>query len=109
MTGSVYAIKWTKTAVTLVEAIDDRRIRGIIVQRVDQLADDPEEQGKPLVGELAGSRSVRAVGQRHRIIYRVERKEVIVLIVAVGRRKASDQGDIYALARKLLRQGLLLR
>lgn len=109
MTAPVYAIKWTETAVTLAEAIDDRRIRGIIVQRVEQLAHDPEKQGKPLVGELAGFRSARAVGQRYRIIYRAERKQVIVLIVAVGRRRAGDHGDIYELAKKLLRQGLLLR
>ena|SRR5260370_6049662 len=109
MTGPVYDIKWTETAFNLAEAIDDRRIRGIIVHRVEQLAHNPEKRGKPLVGELAGFRSARAVGQRHRIIYRVEPKEVIVLIVAVGRRKAGDQGDIYELARKLLRQGLLSR
>lgn len=109
MTSPVYNIKWTETAVKLAEAIDDRRIRRIIVERAEQLAHDPEKQGKPLVGELAGFRSVRAVGQRHRIIYRVERKEVIVLIVAVGRRKAGVEGDIYELARKLLKQGLLLR
>ena len=51
--------------------------------------------------------SVRAVGQRYRIVYRVERREVVVLIVAVGRRKASDKNDIYELAKKLLRLGLL--
>jgi len=109
MTSPVYHIKWTETAVKLAEAIDDRRIRRIIVERAEQLAQDPEKQGKPLVGELAGFRSVRAVGQRHRIIYRVERKEVIVLIVAVGRRQAGVAGDIYELARKLLKQGLLRR
>jgi len=74
---------------------------------VDQLAESPEQQGKPLVGELAGFRSVRAVGQRYRIVYRVERQEVVVVIVAVGRRKASDKNDIYELAKKLLRLGLL--
>jgi len=109
MTSPVYRIKWTETAVKLAEAIDDRRIRRIIVERAEQLAQDPEKQGKPLVGELAGFRSVEAVGQRHRIIYRVERKEVIVLIVAVGRRKAGVTSDIYELARKLLKQGLLRR
>ena len=74
---------------------------------MDQLAESPEQQGKPLVGELAGFRSVRAVGQRYRIVYRVERQEVVVVIVAVGRRKASDKNDIYELAKKLLRLGLL--
>jgi mRNA interferase RelE/StbE len=74
---------------------------------VDQLAESPEQQGKPLVAELAGFRSVRAVGQRYRIVYRVERREVVVVIVAVGRRKARDRNDIYELAKKLLRLGLL--
>ena len=109
MTSPVYSIRWTETAVKLAEAIDDQRIRRINVERAEQLAKDPEQQGKPLVGELAGFRSVRAVGQRHRIIDRVERKEVIVLIVAVGRRQAGATNDIYELARKLLKQGLLRR
>ena len=59
------------------------------------------------MGELAGFRSVHAVGQRYRIVYRVERREVVVVIVAVGRRKARDRNDIYELAKKLLRLGLL--
>jgi mRNA interferase RelE/StbE len=59
-----------------------------LTQRVDQLARSPEQQSKQLIGELAGFRSVRAVGQRYRIVYRVERHEIIVLIVAVGRRRS---------------------
>jgi mRNA interferase RelE/StbE len=107
MTKSVHTIKWTETAVKLAAAIPDQRIRRLITQRVDQLAKEPEQQGKPLLGELAGFRSVRAAGQRHRIIYRVERQEVVVFIVAVGKRKEGDKGDIYALAKKLLRLGLV--
>jgi mRNA interferase RelE/StbE len=102
-----FAITWTQTALKLVEAISDQRIRRLIVQRAEQLARSPEQQGKPLIGELVGFRSVRAVGQRYRIVYRIERQEVTVLIVAVGRRRSGDKSDIYDLARKLLRQGLL--
>jgi mRNA interferase RelE/StbE len=102
-----FAISWTETALKLVEAIPDQRLRRLISQCADQLAKSPEQQGKPLIGELAGFRSVRAVGQRYRIVYRVETGEVTVLIVAVGRRRADDKSDIYELARKLLRQGLL--
>jgi len=51
--------------------------------------------------------SVRAVGQRYRIVYPVERREVVVVIVAVGRRKARDKNDIYELPKKLRRLGLL--
>jgi len=58
---------------------------------------------------LAGFRSVRTVGQRYRIVYRGERREIVVVMVAVGRRKSGDQGDIYELAKKLLRQGLVSR
>jgi len=102
-----FAITWTETALKLVGAIPDHRIRRLISQRADQLARSPEQQGKPLIGELAGFRSVRAVAQRYRIIYRVERQEITVLSVAVGRRRSGDKSDIYELARKLLRQGLL--
>ena len=102
-----FAISWTETALKLVEAVPDQRIRRLISQRADQLGMSPEQQGKPLIGELAGFRSVRAVAQRYRSIYRVERQEVTVLIVAVGRRRSGDKSDIYELARKLLRQGLL--
>ncbi len=105
--AAVYAIKWTETALKLAAAVPDPRIKRLITQRVDQLAETPEQQGKPLVGELAGFRSVRAVGQRYRIIYRVARREVVVIIVAVGRRKHGDTSDIYELARKLLKQRLL--
>ena len=107
MTEPVYTIKWTETAVRLSEAIPDQRIRRLITQRVDQLAKSPEQQGKPLLGELAGFRSVRVVGQRYRIIYRVERKEVVVSIAAVAKRKEGDKGDVYALAKRLLRLRLL--
>ena len=108
MTGDrPFAITWTPTALKLVGEIPDHRVRRLISQRVDQLGRSPERQGKPLVGELAGFRSIRAVGRRFRIVYRVERREVVVLIVAVGRRRGGDKSDIYELARKLLRQGLL--
>ena len=109
MTTPAYRVKWTETALEMVEAIADRRIRAQIVARVEELTRDPELAGKPLVGELAGYRTIRAAGQRYRIIYRVERRLVTILIVAVGRRKEGDRKDIYELARRLLRQRLLDR
>ncbi len=109
MSALAYRIKWTQTALAMVEAIPDRRIRGQIIARVEELAKAPEALGKRLVGELTGYRSVRAIGQRYRIIYRVERQVVTILVVAVGRRKEGAKGDIYELARRLLRQRLLER
>ncbi len=103
----LYQIRLTPTAKAMLAGIKDRRVREKIGDRIDGLAREPEKQGKPLIGELAGYRSVRAVGERYRIVYRVHRTEVEVLGVAAGIRKAGDREDIYTLARKLLRMKLL--
>ena len=91
----------------MLETIQDRRIREKIRDRIDGLAEEPEKQGKPLTGELTGSRSLRAVGQRYRIIYRIEEGKVLVLVMALGVRKEGSGKDIYVLAQKLLRLRLL--
>ena len=102
-----YRIVLAPTALKLLSAISDRRIRQQIGDRIDGLAHDPELQGKPLKGELAGFRSLRAVGQRYRIIYRVERSKIVVMIIAVGIRKEGDRSDVYRLAEKLIQLRLL--
>ena len=102
-----WKIALTPAAKQMLEAISDRRIRRGLQERIEGLASEPEKQGKPLLGELEGLRSLRAVGQRFRILYRVEKKVVLVLVVAVGLRKDGSKRDIYSLARKLLRLRLL--
>ena len=99
-----YRVRWTETAVELLERIPDCRIQRTVYTRAGQLDHDPEQQGKPL---LAGFRSVRTVGQRYRIVYQIQADEVVVAVVAVGLRKDGDKNDVYALAKKLLKQGLL--
>ena len=94
-------------ALKLLQGISDSRIRKSIRDRIDHLAVDPEQQGKALTGELMGYRSLRASGQRYRIIYKVERGTVTVYVVALGIRKEGIKTDIYELARKLFRLGLL--
>ena len=91
----------------MLEAIQDRRVRDKIRDRIDGLAEEPEKQGKPLTGELTGYRSLRAVGQRYRIIYRIEEGKVFVLVMALGIRREGSGKDIYVLAQKLLRLRLL--
>ena len=104
-------MKWqillTPTAMKLLADISDRRIREKIGAVIDRLAGDPEKQGKALLGELSGFRSLRAVGQRYRIIYQIRGDEIIVVIVAVGIRRDEARDDIYSLAKKLIRLGLL--
>ena len=91
----------------MLKAITDRRIREKLASVIDSLESGPELRGKPLDDELAGYRSVRAVGQRYRIIYRVERSIVTVVVVAAGIRKDGSREDIYRMAAKLIRLGLL--
>lgn len=102
-----YRIVISPSALKMLQAVRDRRIRKQICDRMDGLGEEPEQQGRPLVGELAGIRSVRVAGQRYRVLYRVIRKEVQVMVLALGVRRAGDRQDIYELARKLVRLRLL--
>lgn len=100
-------IKLTVPALKQLAAIKDARVRGSIGRRINTLEHDPERQGKPLADELTGYYSIRAVGQRYRILYKLEAEQVIVVVVALGIRKEGDKKDVYALAKKLARLGLL--
>lgn len=102
-----FRISLTSQAMEMLRAIQDRRIQRLISRRIDGLANEPEKQGDSLVGELLGYRSLRAAGERYRIIYRVNQDQVEVLVVALGIRREGDRADIYALAQRLIRLGLL--
>ena len=91
----------------MVLEIADRRVQEKILERMTALANDPELQGKALGDDLTGYRSIRAMGQRYRIIYRVDRLIVTVVVVAAGIRKEGSREDIYRVAAKLIRLGLL--
>ena len=103
----IFQIEITPIALGMIDKIQDRRIRAKIIETIDGLAEDPEKKGKPLIAELDGYHSVRAVGQRYRIIYRIDNDKVVVLVVAAGIRREGDRKDIYALAKKLIRARLL--
>lgn len=103
----MYEIILTEIARDMLLGISDTRTRKSIKSRIDALKKEPDKQGKELIHELAGFRSVRAAGQRYRIIYRVEKTTVIVYVLAIGLRKDGDRRDIYSLARKLIKLGLV--
>ncbi len=102
-----YGIEITPAALEMLKGMKDRRIVRQIVQRIDRLGDDPEKQGKPLLGELSGYRSVRAAGQQYHVIYRIQDTSIIVVIAAVGIRKQGDKKDIYKLVRKMIQLNLI--
>jgi mRNA interferase RelE/StbE len=105
--NSAWEVRVTETAARMLRDITDARIRRKILDVITDLKDQPEVKGKPLIGELARFRSIRAVGQRYRILYQLEGTQVVVYVVAIGIRKEGDKRDIYKLAQRLMRLGLL--
>ncbi len=102
-----YRSELTPTALEALVAIADRRTRAAIVRRIDALGEEPGKQGNSLRGELAGFMSVRAAGQRYRVIYRVDEVEQRVVVYLVGIRREGSRQDVYALAERLVRRGLI--
>ena len=102
-----YQIEITPAALEALEKITDRRTRSAIVRRIDVLVEEPEKQGKPLRGWLARFRSVRAAGQRYRVVYRVEDARKRVLVYMVGIRREGSRRDVYELAERLVQRGLI--
>lgn len=99
-------MKWQVEISTLalkqLKEIKDARVRGKLFERIAQLENEPENQGKPLTNELSGSRSVRAIGQRYRIIYKLKDEQVLVIVAAAGIRREGERSDIYKVAERLL-------
>jgi mRNA interferase RelE/StbE len=97
-----YRVELTPLALEMIEAIQDKREQQGIIERLQKLKLEPIQQGKPLTADLKGYYSVRAVGQRYRIVYQVKADQILIIVVGVGRRKEGDKKDIYTLLKKLL-------
>lgn len=95
-----YRIEITPLAIELLSKIKDKREQQGLKKRIEKLTSEPEKQGKALSGKLKEYRSVRALGQRYRIVYRVDRSTITVLIVGAGIRKEGAKKDIYAILNK---------
>jgi mRNA interferase RelE/StbE len=98
-----WVVQVVREAQEQMAAIKDNRIRASITKRIDGLQFEPDKQGKALKDELEGYRSIRAGGQRYRIIYKIEEEQVLVLVVTVGIRKGGDRKDVYEITKKLAR------
>ena len=97
-----FRIEFTDAARDDLRAIGDTRTRQAIFSRALALDVEPLAQGKALGGDLKGFRSVRAAGQRYRILYRVGVQGGVVTVAIVGIRKAGDKRDVYRIASKRL-------
>lgn len=116
MSQTRVSIQWTDTAKASLKRLPKKAREGLL-DKADELiaSGDPEAVHKPLVGPLAGYRRI-TYGQRYRAIYRVDREElasgdvllrIVVTFVLAGLRKDGDKKDVYALAQKLLRLGII--
>ncbi|CAM3991882.1 type II toxin-antitoxin system RelE family toxin [Deinococcus frigens] len=85
--------------------ISDQRTVKAIGKQIDGLETDPDQKGKQLTGLLKNFRSIRAAGQRYRIVYQVamDAETRAVVVVVIGIRKEGDKRDAYAVADKRLK------
>jgi mRNA interferase RelE/StbE len=67
-----YRIVITPQAQSDLKAVEDQRNQKAIASKIDDLQTEPEKRGKPLTEDLKGYYSVRAAGQRYRVIYQVQ-------------------------------------
>jgi mRNA interferase RelE/StbE len=97
-----FIVRFTEDAAADLRRVTDKRSQGAILRRAQQLDVEPLAQGKALTDDLKGFRSVRAAGQRYRVIYQVGVLEGVVTVVVIGIRKEGDKRDAYRVARRRL-------
>ena len=83
-----FSIQWHEEALEDLKQIDRNTQKKIIAKVKDYLAKDPVGLGKPLKGIFKGLYRYRYGS--YRIIYAIDRKSVVILILRVGDRK-----DVY--------------
>lgn len=93
MKASHYSIFFTREAKGNIEKLDPS-IRKVVRKALESIAANPAK-GKPLAYDLAGLYSLRT--SDYRIIYRLRKKELLIIVIAVGHRR-----DIYNKLKELL-------
>jgi mRNA interferase RelE/StbE len=88
-----YTLVYTREAKKNIEKLDPS-IRKPIEKALETLSLDPF-RGKQLSYELAGLRSFRT--SDYRIIYRIKRRQVLIIVISVGHRR-----EIYKRLKELL-------
>lgn len=82
--GMKYRVQLTDIAKKMLAEITDVRVKKKIAERIDKLTNSPDLQGKSLKGIFLGYRSIRAVGQRYRIVFKVIEQKLVVYIHRCG-------------------------
>jgi mRNA interferase RelE/StbE len=93
-----HQVALTSDAVADLKQIQDLRSRKAILNRLKRLGTSPT--GKCLSTPLQGLFSVRAAGQRYRIVFKLVELEAQVIVLAIGKRSQGSRRDPYASAAK---------
>jgi len=80
-----YQVKWHERAVEDLKDVDKKGAKGLIERVKEYLPQDPISFGKPLHGEFKGLYRYRY--GKYRVLYTIDRKEDIIVILRVGKRK----------------------
>ena len=86
-----YKVSIKRSAVKEIEAIPQKKERQRIIRRIGQLASDPRPSGSK---KLSGHDKYRIRQGAYRIVYSIEDKELIVVVVKVGHRKNVYRGAL---------------
>ncbi len=98
-------MRYTRDAAAEIRALDGS-IRKQLRKAIDKkLSVHPHEYGTPLRGSLAGYWKHEFAS--HRVIYRIFADQKIVVICAVGIRKAGDAQDVYRQLQAIAETGRL--
>jgi mRNA interferase RelE/StbE len=80
-----FSIQWQEEAVNDLKKIDRQTQKKIITRVKEYLSEDPVSLGKPLQGIFKGLYRYRYGA--YRIIYAIDRKTVLILILRIADRK----------------------
>lgn len=98
-----YRIEFLPEAAREFEALDGS-LKKIAAKQIDKLTERPE-LGKPLgkrMGiDLTGYWTIYFAKKGYRIVYEIQRKEVVILIIGIGKR---ERAEIYREVAKRLRR-----
>ena len=85
-----FKIKLHKEVMTKDSLLFDSKTKEKIKSKcIEMLSETPEEVGAPLRFELKGYRKLK-IFNAYRVIYRVEKRQVLVFILAVGIRRNEE-------------------
>lgn len=79
-----YSLFIKPSAVKEIESLPTKRERQRIVRRIQQLAEDPYPPG---CKKLSGRARYRIRQGEYRMIYSIEKDELVVFVIKIGRRK----------------------